>query len=141
MLGKVLILGLFGLSVCSIGARFYYTYRELRQTNRQGKPWAAGLFGGLMWFAFFICRNLYGSGAAAGLLVVTGVVFCLIVLILRLLSPSTSEQLIAGLDSDNWAEWAVEFLFIGLAAGWCYFLLFAPFGVLCVLSLRACGIR
>jgi hypothetical protein len=141
ILGKIFILGLFAASVYSIGTGFRFGYQEMRERHRQGKSWSVGLFGGLIWFAFFIFRNLYGWGAAIGLLVMAGVALFLVVLILRLFSRSASEQLLAGLDSDYWAEWAVGFLFIGLAVGWCYFLMFAPFGVLCVLGLRTCGVR
>jgi len=136
---KSFILDFFAAQVYWIGVGFRYGYHELRERHRHGKPWSVGLFGGLLWVAIFIFRNLYGWKATIGLLVIGGVGFILVLVVTRLFSPSASDKLISDLDSYDFAGWALGFLFLGLAGAWCHFLLFAPFGVLCALGVRTCG--
>jgi len=136
---KSFILDFFAAQVYWIGVGFRYGYHELRERHRHGKPCSVGLFGGLLWVAIFIFRNLYGWKATIGLLVIGGVGFILVLVVTRLFSPSASDKLISDLDSYDFAGWALGFLFLGLAGAWCHFLLFAPFGVLCALGVRTCG--
>jgi hypothetical protein len=95
----------------------------------------------LSWMMLFLVRNILGWKAALVLLIAVSVLFGALLLLLGFVYRPAAEGLLSSLDSDEWVEWAVGFLFIGMAFAWFAFLLFAQFGVLCAISLRSCGVQ
>jgi hypothetical protein len=129
-------LGVFAFSFYWITKGIVFAYVGLREHRQHS---VRGVIGGLTWLVFFVIRNLYGWRAAIGLALILALGFSVTLLALGLLSQRAGETGIGALTAEDYALWAVSFLFIGISGAWLYFLLFAPFGVLCALSLRACG--
>ena len=142
---RIVVIGVFSCSVYGLvaGWRDYLPERRKSKGN-----FLLNLSALACWVVFFLVRNLFGWKAFLLLLVVVVITLGVSVFVFhffaRRINPTWSEKLNAAIsqldiDEDSVSEWAVTFFFALIIGGWFYFLLFAPFGVLCALGIRACG--
>ena len=86
----------------------------------------------LFYFAYRIARLL---GVAA--LAFAGAAM---LMILRMVAPRTADRVVQiGQSIGDKGEWVAVFLLFAFSAAVIGFLLFAPYGVLCILGLKHCG--
>lgn len=143
ILGRVFVLAVFASSVYWVGWGIVSAFRHMRDTSRQRtlSRFVKGFVGFVLWLVFFVVQNMFGWRTAVGLAIVLSVPFSIALLTLGMIHWPAAERIISALDSDDYVGWAVGFLFVGIAVVWFGFLLFSPFGVLCALRLRPCGVR
>ena len=139
-IGNVVIIVVFLWIVGNVVYLFGIMYRERGEKPKSYIQNVAKGIGAII--AFGICA-LALHGGPVGFLSVFGLIAVGILLVSAFAPRGADHIFHALLDffdlTDSHAEWILGLGFAVLIGGALYFLLFAPYGVLCSLGLKSCG--